>query len=540
LAYRIAYARGTIAEAAGDRALARGEYKRAVDYLERINRGLGLDELRGGYLADKRSVYEAALRLALDDGRLADAFYYSEVARAGALRDFLAGRRRSAPEIAPRGQVVASAAPTVELEGIKARWAWRVSALHRPVDLVAEAEEDVVEPENRPARLRELAELEQELADAYRRRRLTDPRFAVLEQGHVLGLDEISRGLSEDMALLLFEHVGDRLLAFVVTHDTADLVPLDSLAELRWNAAGLGHALEDVQLFEDPADLAMLETDLLADLQALYRAVLARPLARLGPEIRRLLVVPCDVLHTLPLGAFHDGEQHLLERYSLCYLPAASLLTALPEGHSAGVGPSLTMAHSWQGRLPLVVEEATAVARTLAAGPGGEPLLLTEKQATAKALREHAETAGLLHIAAHGAFRDDAPLFSSLHLADGPFTVNEVYGLALSQVALVTLSGCQTGLGQGRGGEMLGLTHAFFFAGAPALVVSRWRVDDAVTCGLMQDFYAALGRGETVAEALRAAQLGALARHSHAYYWAAFGVWGRGFDKVFREDHVFP
>lgn len=524
LAYRIAHARGVIAEAAGDRLLARGEYGRAVGYLARIAQGLGLDELRGGYLADKRTVYEAALRLALEDDRVADAFRYSELARAGALRDFLARGRRSVSEPEEEGNT--------ELEELKARWAWRASGLQRTVEL--EASERFVEAEDQSGRVRELADLERELMDAYRRRRLADPRFAILEQGEVLGLEDVCHRLPGDTALLSFDHLDDHLLAFVVTPDRTEVTPLGSLADLRWGAAGLGHALEEVRLFDDPADLAMLEADLLADLQALYRAVLAKPLAWLGAEIRRLLIVPCDVLHTLPLEAFHDGRGHLLERYAVYYLPSASLLAMLPEGRQAGSGSLLVLAHSWEGRLPGVLEEATGVARTLKGGSGGKPLLLTGARATAGALREHAGAAGLLHLAAHGAFREDAPLFSALHLADGPFTVNEVYGLNLSRAALVTLSGCQTGLGQGRGGEMLGLAHAFFFAGAPTLVVSRWRVEDETTTWLMQDFYAALKRGEPVAEALRQAQLAALACLPHAGYWAAFAVWGRGFDGIFR------
>jgi len=533
LAYRIAYARGAIAEAAGQRALARGEYGRAADYLTRIAQGLGLDEVRGGYLADKRPVYEAALRLALEDGRPAEAFHYSELARAGALRDFLAGRRRPIVESKDRDQAV--------LEELKARWAWRTSRLHQPLDLMAEAEGEVTDPPDRPALLRELSALERELADACRRRRLADPRFAVLEQGEVLGLDQVRQHLPGDVALLSFDHVDGHLLAFVVTCDRAGVVPLGTLAHLRWEAAGLGHALEEVRLFGDPTDLALLETDLLEDLQALYQAVLAEPLARLGPQVRRLLVVPCDVLYTLPLEAFHDGQRHLLERYAVCYLPSASLLAALPKASPPRSGgardglprPPLVLAHSWEGCLPLVLEEAARVAQALAGTPGGKVLLLTEEQATARALREHAGTAGIVHAAAHGAFRDDAPLFSWLHLADGPLTVNEVYELDLSQASLVTLSGCQTGLGLGQGGEMLGLTHAFFFAGAPALVVSRWRVDDEATARLMQDFYAALVRGEAVADALRTAQLSARAIHPHAGYWAAFGAWGQGFERVF-------
>ncbi len=525
LASRICYSRGVIAEAAGDRALARGEYGRALGYLERVNRGMGLDELRGGYLADKRPLYEAALRLALRDGRLDDFWHDSEQARAGALRDVLAGR--STQPLSGDGQDEA-------LAELKARWAWRSDRLRRSA--LDESAEPAADPAGPAAQLGELATLERALADAYRRRRLADPRFAVLEQGEVLELAALRRALRADEALLAFDHVDDDLLVLVVTPERAEVLALGSLAALRWEAAGLGHALEEVNLFSDPGDLARLQATLLEDLQALYRAVLAEPLARLGAPLPRLWVVPCDVLRTLPLEALHDGRQHLVERTELSYLPSASVLAALPRGRDAAAAPPLIVAHSWEGRLLLVPVEARQIMQALRQCPAGPPLLLAESAATGAALRAHAGSAGLVHIATHGVFRADAPLFSTLHLADGPLTVNEVYELDFSRAALVTLSGCQTGLGQGRGGEVLGLAQACFVAGAPTLVVSRWPVNDALAASLMADFYAALVQGQSIAGAMRTAQRRALASYPHAGYWAPFAVWGRGFDKILPGD----
>jgi hypothetical protein len=414
-----------------------------VGYLTRIARGLGLEELRGGYLADKRVVYESAIRLALEDDRIAAAFRYSELARAGALRDLLAGRKHSPPE---RGR-----SDSAELEKLKARWAWRMSGLNRQVDLLAGAEEDIAIPEDRTSHLKELAELEQQLSDMYRRRRLVNPRFAVLEQGEVLEAEQIQQMLPDETALLSFDHVDNNLLAFVITRAGIDAVPLAKLEDVRWKAAALGHALEEIRLFDDPVDVAMLEEDLLGDLQALYRSALAKPLSRLAPDVRRLLIVPCDALNTLPLEAFHDGEQHLIERYEVSYLPSASFLMALSPRHANRAGSSLVMAHSWEGRLPLALVEAEDVAQTLASGASQNPMVLTEAQATVSALRERSALAELVHLATHGAFRVDAPLFSSLALHDGLFTVNDVYGLDLNRAALVTLSACQTGLLLGPG-----------------------------------------------------------------------------------------
>jgi len=523
LAYTIAYARGTIAEAAGERDLARGEYRRAVSYLTKITQGMGLDELRGSYLTDKRPVYEAAMRLAFEEGRVADAFRVSELARAGALRDVLAGSARP----------ITIGEPDPEAKRLKDRWAWRASRLHHPVDLMTEADEEPTTLDDRSALLNELAGLERKLSDIYRHRRLSDPRFTPSQPGQVLDIDGVRDHLPDDGALLAFDHIADRLLAFVIDQQGADLVRLCSLKRLRWEAAGLAHALEEIRLFDEPSEMALLEDDLRIDLKAFYDAVLAKPLEQLRSKVQRLLIVPCDVLHTLPLEALHDGQRHLLERYSVSYLPSASLLAMLPKGRSVSAGRPLVMAHSCNCRLPLVREEAEHVARALLRSTAREPTLLSEEQATVAALREYASEVGLLHVAAHGTFRGDAPLFSSLHLADGPLTVNEVYEINLSRSALVTLSACQTGVGQGRGGEMLGLTHAFFLAGAPTLVASRWRVEDESTAQIMEDFYAGLVHGEPVTEALREAQLNALGSHPHAGHWAAFAVWGQGFEAIF-------
>jgi CHAT domain-containing protein len=522
IAYRVAHARGAIAEAAGDRALARGEYGRAVGYLNQVSQRLGVDELRGGYLEDKRTVYESALRLSVRDVRTADAFAVSEWARCGALRDALGRhqtRRTDSPERA-------------RLDELKARWTRRTSVLHRAVD-VLDKEQEAVSPAERLRLLREVAELEREVADAYRRSRLADPRFALLEQEDVLPLPEAQRRLSRYTAMLVFEHVGDELLAFVLTDRATEIVPLGSLSELRWVADGLMHQMQEVSLFDDPGDLAMLEQELLVDARACYERLLAKPLAVLAERVRRLWIVPCDALGGVPLEALHDGERYVVQRFGLCYLPSASLLAVLPERRAGCEGRPLLLAHSWGGRLPRTLEEASAVAECVAPAFEQSPVLLLEERATAKALRAHAPGAGLLHIVAHSEYRDQAPLFSSLALGDGPLLVNEVYDLDLTQTGLVTLSGCETGLSKGLGGEMLGLAHAFLYAGAPTLVVGRWRVDDACTEALMRRFYAGLMRGETVVDALREAELEMLERQPHPGHWAAFAAWGQGFQAPF-------
>ena len=93
--------------------------------------------------------------------------------------------------------------------------------------------------------------------------------------------------------------------------------------------------------------------------------------------------------------------------------------------------------------------------------------------------------------------------------ADGILTAEEVAALDLRGTELVVLSACETALGPVECGEgVLGLQRAFHAAGARALVASLWKVDDAATSVLMEEFYTNLWQKKlSRLEALRQAQL---------------------------------
>jgi CHAT domain-containing protein len=117
---------------------------------------------------------------------------------------------------------------------------------------------------------------------------------------------------------------------------------------------------------------------------------------------------------------------------------------------------------------------------------------------------------------------------------DGYLSADEVSWLDLGGVELVVLSACDTGLGRARSGEgLVGLRRAFRAAGAHTVVCSLWSVQDEATAHLMEDFYRNLfTRGASRGEALRAAQLAAIARNrqvlgsAHPSTWGAFVLVG--------------
>jgi len=153
--------------------------------------------------------------------------------------------------------------------------------------------------------------------------------------------------------------------------------------------------------------------------------------------------------------------------------------------------------------------------------------VLLDDQATLVALRARAASADVLHLACHGQFRPDNPLFSSLQLADGWLTVRDAYSLELN-CGLVTLSACETGASAvAPGDELIGLARGFFSAGAPSLLVSLWTVDDESTAALMTSFYTRLRAGDRPAAALRHAQRELLSDHPHPFFWSPFVLIGR-------------
>ena len=141
----------------------------------------------------------------------------------------------------------------------------------------------------------------------------------------------------------------------------------------------------------------------------------------------------------------------------------------------------------------------------------------------------------LIHIATHGEFRADNPLFSGLFLDDGWLTTLDIFNLEL-EASLVTLSACHTGRSVISGGdELLGIARAFLTAGAASLLLSQWAVEDRSTALLMMAFYEELLAGQTKDRALQRAQLALLrgelnhdttSTYQHPFFWSPFFLIG--------------
>ncbi|MCP2259440.1 CHAT domain-containing protein [Streptoalloteichus tenebrarius] len=210
-----------------------------------------------------------------------------------------------------------------------------------------------------------------------------------------------------------------------------------------------------------------------------------------------LVIVPTGALHDLPWAALPSCRGR-----PLTTAPSTSDWIRALAPRPAPLGPPVWVAGPG---LVHTIREATA----LHARHGGR--LLTGSSSTVDAVLHAAEGAAILHVAAHGTFRGDQPLLSSLDMADGPLYAYDLHRLRRAP-RLVVLSACEVGSSGVRvGDELLGLASALLRVGTTALVASVLPVPDDQAPDLMTALHAATRAGRSPAEALAEAQ----ARHGH-------------------------
>jgi CHAT domain-containing protein len=155
------------------------------------------------------------------------------------------------------------------------------------------------------------------------------------------------------------------------------------------------------------------------------------------------------------------------------------------------------------------------------------PELFIGAEATTEVLRQRGSTSTLLHIATHGSYRQDNPMFSCIRMGDGYLNLYDLYQMRLPS-RLVTLSGCATGMNfVSAGDELVGLQRGLFCAGATSLLLSLWDVHDQSTAKLMERFYKRYVAGQNAAASLQGAMRELRDEKPHPYFWAPFALIGK-------------
>ncbi|MCI0612316.1 CHAT domain-containing protein [bacterium] len=266
----------------------------------------------------------------------------------------------------------------------------------------------------------------------------------------------------------------------------------------------------------------------------------------LEPELQNqkninLIIIPDGSLFRLPFSALINSKDHfVVEDYSITYAPSINLFSRLRHETHSSSKRVLSLANSnFSGinairlpALPLATEEAKHVAKY---GEGSQVVIdQTEK----KVKNTDFSNYEIVHFATHTLIDEDRPERSSIIFKpgdgeDGFFRATDIYKLQIPS-NMVVLSSCRSGSGKAVPGEgLLGLSHAFFSAGARSLVMTYWNVSDKTAQEFSERFYSNLD-DRTIAEALRETQIKMIRSGdwNHPADWAAFFVEGDSQQKL--------
>jgi CHAT domain-containing protein len=304
--------------------------------------------------------------------------------------------------------------------------------------------------------------------------------------------------------------------------------------------------------------------DVGASSQALYAAI-AKPLddeaRRAGAK--RLVLWLDGALRYVPFAALSDGKNYLVDRYVIEGYVSRDLDTtergasrrgAADGGDLTVRGLGLTRSVGGFAALPGMADELCDVVkgpieglelrgRTCPRDQFGGGALAGSGFADAAFTAQRLQTLlsgtrdfSVLHLGTHFSLRPGNARRSYLLLGDGShLTLDTIAGLDFSDLRLVTLSACQSGIGGATtddGREVEGLSAIVQQRGARSVVASLWRVEDRSTARLMRELYDALPSQQgAVAAALRRSQLKLRALrvagsqpYQHPYFWAGFIV----------------
>ncbi len=541
-------------------------YRDAVNAIELLQAGaLNTEAGRASAVAARRAVYTEAADLLFDLHRETEALDMAERGRARAFLDMLAVSRSGLPDELTAEQRQRENAGLARISEIQKKL-WQEN--------LSPSEEKKIKAE--------LASAESDLSAFHLEVRHSNPRYASIRYPEPIRVRDIQKRLLDSNSALVEFLLGEkRSLVWVVTQDRVTTAVLPPRKEIEEQVVAYRKALSG---WVSALALEAALEEINRRGRSLY-ASLFRPVEAALAHRRVLIIVPDGALSYLPFetlvaGARRDRSSelrssYLLEKFAVVYAPSASALAAVEAmNRKSAAPPRMFLAFGdpivkWPARLAPAAENRTRSFREVPADlledyaergfsfarlpytrtevlsisklfPPGERRVYLGAEARVETVKaQPMQEYRYIHFATHAFIDEQRPNLSGLLFSfepqsseDGVLDLREITRLKLN-ADLVTLSACSTGLGKLVDGEgLLGLTRAFFYAGARNVAVSLWNVNDPATAALMTAFYQNLTRGFSEREALRQAKL-ALLRGSnpawrHPYFWAAFVLVGEG------------
>jgi len=283
----------------------------------------------------------------------------------------------------------------------------------------------------------------------------------------------------------------------------------------------------------------------------------------------RLIVIPDGELSKIPFSIlkirFDDKNMFLAKKYQIVYSPSLAVLLqierSMPENHSKSKDKSYVFGNPIMPPIYLSIFPGDRVTRSspikLSSLPGAEveasnvaifigAFEFTKNRASEQRLKK-LKQASIIHLATHGFYNTLVPENSFVVLShdsfeNGVLDMEEIIETNIS-CNLVTLSACQTGVGDVTFDSVIGLTESFLISGSSAVLSSFWSVEDTATQKLMQEFYFNYKKGFSLAKSLQLAQITIMnqKKYENPFYWGAFKITGVGFqtkDKTIKDIRI--
>lgn len=378
--------------------------------------------------------------------------------------------------------------------------------------------------------------------------RISSPAYVNIKYPEIISLEQAQNQMLDNQTAFFEYCLGkENSYAFVITKKKLKIFPLPSAEKIK------------TQVKEYLTCITDKDTQ---DFQLGYELFCTLILPGLEKKINKLIFIPDDILHYLPFETLisqKDKKRWLIEDYKIAYAPSISSLREIIEREKQGIlnrqkdilifgdpffgpkeeeaqtevkSPASSDSYNYR-RLKYSVMEIDRIAALF---KKKRIDIFKRKEATEEQLKKlNLSDYKILHFATHSLIDNEKPARSSIIFAlgntvteDGFLQMREIFNLKLN-ADLVTLSACETGLGQLIKGEGIeGLSRAFFYAGASSAIISLWAVHDQASSQFMERYYHHLRSSKSIMDSLQKTKLEMIGSDTlcHPYYWAGFVTTG--------------
>jgi CHAT domain-containing protein len=500
------------AEGANDKALV--PFEEAVKLVESI-RATAASETAFADVKENYRPYERIVRVLIKLGRTKDAFDYLNRAKSKKLQDMMPASSLISDD--KREQEALEKAAALEAKQRAAEAQLATEQAKPAPDETAIKNLKMIAASTQG----EYRELVEDIKDK-------NPEWEKSMTVKPLQLVETQEQIPDGVTFLQYAPLGEQLYVFVVTNQTVKIyTPEVKPEELKKKILAVR---KQITSGESGGPLTK-------NLCALYEMLIGPIEAELA-SVKTIAFIPNQILFYLPLPALAkkqpDGSiRYLIEDKEIVYLTAADVMRAVqpPPSGKSKVG-MVAFGNPTGAELPAAELEVNSIAGVF---PGTD-VFSGDTFTKAAVTNESMFDKRIVHFATHGRLNAAVPKESYLQLAAGgapgaeKLTVKEIWSLPMKKVDIVTLSACETALGDKEpdGGEITTLAEAFATAKVRTVVASLWSVGDESTKTFMVAFYTRLAGGASKPAALRGAQLELMKnpRYTRPLYWAPFVLMG--------------